>query len=103
MFEKVIINNKVAVCYSPGYGAGWSTWNDEYKEELCMRKEIVEFVMEKDFDGLTVFMEENYPDVYLGGMRDLCIRMVPVGSFFKINEYDGNESVELGFTEFIKA
>jgi hypothetical protein len=56
----------------------------EYKEELCMRKEIVEFVMEKDFDGLTVFMEENYPDVYLGGMRDLCIRMVPVGSSLRL-------------------
>lgn len=105
MFEKLIINNNVAVAYSPDYGAGWSTWNSsEYsKEELCMRKEIVEFVMQKDFDGLEKFMDENYPEAYLGGMKDLSIRMIPVGSFFKINEYHGNESIELGFTGFIKA
>ena len=29
--EKVIRDGKVAVLYSPGYGAGWSTWcyNDD--------------------------------------------------------------------------
>jgi hypothetical protein len=103
MFEKFIVNGDVAVVYSPGYGAGWSTWNPEYKEELCMRKEIVEFVMQKDFDGLEKFMNKNYPNVYLGGMKDLSIEMIPVGSFFKIDEYDGSESVGLGFTDFIKA
>ena len=25
---KCIRDGKVAILYSPGYGAGWSTWND---------------------------------------------------------------------------
>ena len=29
MTEKYIKDGKVAVAYSPGFGAGWSTWNDD--------------------------------------------------------------------------
>ena len=42
---KVIRNGKVAVLYSPGYGAGWSAWIDDgYKEILLFRHRIVELV-----------------------------------------------------------
>ena len=29
MVEKLERDGKVAILYSPGYGAGWSTWNDD--------------------------------------------------------------------------
>jgi hypothetical protein len=93
--EKLVVNNNVAVVYSPGYGAGWSTWDYDNSEELCTRKEIAEFVLAKDFNSLEKFMNENYPDTYLGGMEDLSIEWVPVGCLFRINVYDGSESVEL--------
>ena len=32
--EKVVRDGKVAVLVSPGYGAGWSTWN------ICLAEEI---------------------------------------------------------------
>ena len=93
--QKLIKDGMVAVVYSPGYGAGWSSWSLEHEEELCLRKEIAEFVLNKDFNGLKVFMKENYPDVYLGGMDDLSVDWVSVGSLFRINEYDGSESIEI--------
>ena len=42
-------------------------------------------------------METKYGDDYFydGGASDLEIRWVPVGSRFRINEYDGSESVVL--------
>ena len=32
--EKVIENGQVAVIYSPGFGAGWYTWNQSRFPEL---------------------------------------------------------------------
>jgi hypothetical protein len=40
-------------------------------------------------------MELKYPEVFKGGMMDLEIQWIPVGTEFRINEYDGAESVEL--------
>lgn len=44
--EKVIRDGKVAVLYSPGYGAGWSTWcyNDDLVKTLLFHPLIVEKV-----------------------------------------------------------
>jgi hypothetical protein len=36
-----------------------------------------------------------YPDVYCGGADDLSIQWLPVGTAFRIHEYDGSESVEI--------
>ena len=56
--------DEVGVLYSPGFGAGWSTWN-----ENCY--------------------------AYYGGARDLRLTFVSKGTAFRINEYDGGESIEL--------
>lgn len=40
--QKVIRNGKVAVLYSPDYGAGWYTWHN--KEELVFHPVLVELV-----------------------------------------------------------
>ena len=44
--NKVIENGFVAVLYSPGYGAGWSTWNyeDGLNETLLFHPALVEMV-----------------------------------------------------------
>ncbi len=40
--EKIEKDGKVAVLYSPGFCAGWSTWADcDQKEALCMDARIV--------------------------------------------------------------
>jgi hypothetical protein len=92
--EKVIRDEKVAVIYSPGFGAGWSTWNREYPE-LVFDPMVVKCIEEGDKDKLITYMTLRYPDVYTGGMDDLSIQWIPEGTAFRIHEYDGSESIEI--------
>jgi len=91
--EKLIKDGKVAVLYSPGWGAGWYTWNYEFPE-IMFDPAIVKLVEEKKFDELKTFVELKYPDIYKGGMEDLEVEWLPEGTLFKVNEYDGAESIE---------
>jgi hypothetical protein len=92
--DKVIVNGKVAVLYSPSYGSGWYTWNQEFPE-LIFSPAIVRLVEQEKFDELQTYMELKYPEVFKGGMMDLEIEWIPVGTEFRIHEYDGAESIEL--------
>lgn len=94
--DRVIRDGHVAVLYSPGFGAGWSTWA-HYGEgkDLLFDPMIVDCVEKNDLAKLATYMEMRYPNVYTGGMEDLQIQWIPVGTLFKINEYDGSESIEL--------
>lgn len=86
--SKVIINGQVAVLYSPGYGAGWSTWSDGID---VFDPEMVAAV--GDHEKLCEIAARKYPDAYQGGLRDLQIAWVPQGQRFEITEYDGSEGV----------
>lgn len=92
--DKVIKDGKVAVLYSPGFGSGWYTWNQEFPE-LIFSPAIVKLVEQEKFDELETYMELKYPEVFKGGMMDLEIEWIPVGTEFRIHEYDGSESIEL--------
>lgn len=91
--DRVIRDGKVAVLYSPGFGAGWSTWAHN-GENVIFDPVIVGYVEREAWDELSTYMEMRYPDMYTGGMRDLTVAWLPVGTLFRINEYDGNESIE---------
>jgi hypothetical protein len=93
--EKVIRDGKVAVLYSPGFGAGWSTWNYEFPE-CVFDPDIVEMI-EKEIDAheIAKFAEKKYgDDFYPGGADDLRIMWLSEGTEFIINEYDGSESIQ---------
>ena len=92
--NKLIDNGKVAVLYSPGFGAGWSTWNQEVPE-ILFDPAIVKFVEEDQWAEMETYVRLKYPDIYKGGMKDLAIAWIPQGTLFKVNEYDGSESIEL--------
>ena len=65
--DKVIVNGKVAVLYSPGYGSGWYTWNQEFPE-LIFSPAIVKMVIEERFDALQTYIElkfKRYIKVFL--------------------------------------
>ena len=93
MKDRVIRDGRVAVVYSPGFGAGWYTWNLE-SPEILFDPNIVIYVETKRWDELKVYMELKYPDLYLGGIGDLTVEWVPVGVQFKVTEYDGSECLE---------
>ena len=94
--DKVIRDGKVAVLYSPGFGASWSTWSrGDYDNKALFDPVIVNCVETGDFDKLNTYMTLWYPDMYLGGMYSLEIAWLPVGTMFRIHEYDGSESIEV--------
>ena len=92
--EKVVKNGLVAVLVSPGFGAGWSTWNSEIPELLF--DPVVVGMVEDGTNGDTIasYCEAKYPDGYFGGAGDLAVEWVPVGTQFRVHEYDGSETLE---------
>ena len=93
--EKVIKDGKVAVIISPGYGAGWSTWNNvAYGNELVFDPMLVDMILNNKKDEFETYIAMRYPDLYNTGFDELAVQWVPVGTVFRIHEYDGNESIE---------
>ena len=92
--DKVIRDGHVAVLYSPGHGAGWSTWNQEYSTaELIFDPGLVDLVLTSRTEEILVYINLKWPDAYMGGVDTLDVKWVPVGTKFQIGEYDGHENV----------
>lgn len=103
--KKVVRDGKVAVLYSPGYGAGWFSWNSEHPDCL-FNPELVALVEKRNdenYEWVTHNIREKAEELYgkddghfyTGGAGALTIEWVPEGTLFRINEYDGYESVIL--------
>jgi hypothetical protein len=90
---KVVRDGKVAVLYSPTFGAGWSTWDHEYGEALVFDPMLVKYVEEENVDAMYTYVAMRYPNVYTGGLSDLTISWIKEGTLFHIEEYDGSESI----------
>jgi hypothetical protein len=95
MNEKIERDGKVAVLYSPGYGAGWSTWIDEnLREKAIFCPRLVLAVLGESGEDRAVVASEEFPDEYHGGLSDLKVAWLDEGTEFKIREYDGYESID---------
>ena len=98
--KKVVRKGKVAVLYSPAYGAGWYSWNLDciWAKEMLFCPEIVQAVLEhpKDKAGHLAMAERIFPDACILGAEDgLHVAWIPQGKRFRIHEYDGSEEVVL--------
>lgn len=99
---------RVAVLFSPDYGAGWYTWNTKYPDML-FDPTVVNFVLTitdkvERTEKIGVYATLKWPDAYLGGASDLRVEWLTPGSAFRIQEYDGSESVEtIGNVDWIIA
>ena len=88
--EKIVRDGKVAVAVSGDYGAGWSTWNhidpmDARFNQLFLDGQVDEV--------LRICNDESLG--YAGGAGGVRIEWIPVGTNFRIKEYDGYESIEV--------
>jgi hypothetical protein len=96
--QKVIRNGQVAVLYSPGFGAGWYSWNDYRSSPECMfHPVLVDMVEQGRASEITeelVCKLLGIEEFYDGGAYKLKIEGLPVGTLFRIKEYDGSETVE---------
>ena len=92
--NKLVRDGMVAVLYSPDYGSGWYTWNGD-NPEILFDPAIVQLVEENKWAELQTYVTLKYPKLFVGGLLDLQIAWIPEGAMFRINEYDGDESIEL--------
>ena len=100
-YEKLIRDGNVAVIYSPGFGAGWSTWIHERESEAVFDKDLALAILgESDETPLQVVERKGYKG-YTGkekealGLRDVAVAWVPEGQRFEIHEYDGSEGIRM--------
>ncbi len=93
--DRFLQDGKVAVLYSPGYGAGWSTWNTEHKEFLLFNKRLVQAVLDNNRSKAARIAESHCKDIYAGGADDLRIMWLDPNDKFRVQEYDGSERIEL--------
>jgi len=113
--EKLERDGQVAVLISRGYGAGWSTWNDDYPQML-FDPFIAQVISESTNDDpeyritasvyqkLMTYCALKYPDAYLGGLADLVVVWLPRGEVFRVEDYDGSESIQtIEKTSWIRA
>ena len=91
--KKIIRNDLVAVIISPNHGAGWYSWHDV--ESLLYDPVIVSYLEVEDYDSIEAYLTENYPNKYFPKSHELAVVWVPAGARFRIDEYDGSESLIL--------
>ena len=89
--NKLIKDGQVAVLVSRGYGGGWSSWGQNVFEP-----EIAQALLDGKYgDELSAIAKRLYPDEYVEGLDCLEVQWVPVGTRFRIEEYDGSETLWL--------
>lgn len=96
---KLIRDGKIAVLYSPGYGAGWSSWADnKIRDFLIFDEGLVKFAEAKSpASEVEKYLKAKLGkdgDIYTGGWEDIEVEWLPEGEAFVIEEYDGNESIQ---------
>ena len=98
------------------FGAGWSTWNtpnEDLRKFLLTYQPIIDFIEAGNtfthndchnpnevhplLQQLTKDITDRWEDLYfyLGGAENLTVRDIEQGSAFRVNDYDGKESIEL--------
>lgn len=85
------------VIYSPGYGAGWSTWGDR---KSCLDRELATAIEQRDLKEACRIATKNWPGQYQGGLEECVVVWLPQGTLFRIEEYDGNESIKYNHDDF---
>lgn len=97
MTDKIVVDGKVAVLYSPGYGAGWSTWATGGDiESMVFDPHMVNLVLSGASKWeLESYAETRWSDGYFNGLDSLNVAWIEEGKQFYIREYDGSETVVL--------
>lgn len=95
---------EVAILVSHGFGAGWVSWI--YNDDVLFDENIVDFVLNDKIysEEFNKYMEDTYPEAYIGGKDGLEVYWLDEGTEFQIEEYDGAESLRFKEKEsWIKA
>jgi len=102
--KKYYRGNKVAVIISPGYGCGWFSEHpagEDYKEHPLFSPTIVQLILDHQIgyksdnfiSNFTSELERIFPNAYFDGLNDAYIEWIPVGTYIRIANYDGAETL----------
>ena len=84
---------EIGVIISSGYGAGWSSWNSD-EEFLSMDSCLVEMCLRKaGEDEVKKYCVKNKIDAFMGGWAGCSVEFIDEGTAFRIDEYDGSETL----------
>jgi len=92
-------DNMIAVLISVGFGAGWSTFNKQYEEEMLYDPFIVDILLQRSKYGENInniileYVNLKYPGAYTSGIDGLEITFLKKGTQFNVAEYDGHEQI----------
>ena len=95
-FDKVERNGMIAVLVSPGFGAGWSTWAGEELTNFAAMDSGLVAMAERDAPVSEVeeYIKKKTGDEYFyTGGWPVAVEWIPTGSAFRIDEYDGSETL----------
>jgi hypothetical protein len=97
LIPKVKHNGKVAILYTPDYGSGWYSWHQD--ERLLFDPELVQMVEADEVKQVQQrLIQRKYPEIkeiHLIRLPYLQVAWIPEGKKFRIQEYDGQESILL--------
>ncbi len=88
------------ILYSPGYGAGWASWNSGPVGKFMAEYEPIINAIENDepISELIVQMQkeifEKFGEEYVCVLGADQLKVTTVHDQYRINDYDGFESVE---------
>ena len=103
MTNRLIRDGHVAIIYSPGFGAGWSTWNQEHDwdgQELIFDPGLADLLINRrSQDQIEAYVALKWTGVYTGGLEQARVEWLATGTEFKITEYDGSESLQFRDSE----
>lgn len=87
------MSKMIGVLVSYGYGAGWSSWGNPLS---CLDKDLVAaFERDASEEEILKIAKTNWPDQYAEGLMQCRVEYLPEGTAFRIDEYDGYESLEV--------
>lgn len=114
-FTNAVGDKLTAVLYAPGFGAGWSTWGHA---RMATDPTLIQYLLDESGKAMELsaqtagdylpvgqlinaekfvnIVKAIYPSAYIGHsvIAQLTIGFVPQGALFRINDYDGSESIE---------
>lgn len=91
--NRVERRGKVAVAVSPGYGAGWTTWNRGISPFEPKIIKMIETGKRNEITEEWCKTELGLGNIYCGGTEKLEIVWLKKGTKFRMSEYDGSESL----------
>lgn len=88
----LIRDGKFAVIHTGSFGAGWSAYSRRWKE-MATDRGLAELILDGKTKEAVEYAKTKWPGCCTNGLFVCKLTWLPLGTAFRIHEYDGIESV----------